>query len=654
MSIRLSRAVCGNIDEATRREWLVTNGIGGFAAGTIAGLPTRAYHGLLVAALNPPLGRTVLLTKTDETAHYGGQSYDLSANQWSTGDIAPQGYKYLESFHLEGTVPVWRYAIGDAVLERRVWMAQGENTTYIRYNLHRALEPLTLDLKAIVNYRSFHTITQTDDDWHMDIRRVTDGVMVTAFSQAVPFQLLMPGASAQPQHTWYQNYLLRIEAYRGLDSLDDNLHVALFSATLNPGDHITLTATTQPNPDLDSSRVLEQRKSYELGLIQQSRLQKSPTKLQQLVLAADQFIVDRTVAGEPGKSVIAGYHWFGDWGRDTMISLPGLTIATRRFDVAERILRTFGAYVAQGMLPNRFPDEGERPEYNTVDATLWYFEALRAYYTATNDRAIIEDLFPVLEDIIEWHEMGTRYGIRVDPDDGLLQAGQPGVQLTWMDAKVGDWVVTPRMGKPIEVNALWYNALLVMMQFAETLRKDHQHYAASAQRVQQRFHRYWNANTGYCYDVLDGPNGSDASLRPNQLFAVSLNDGLLTPAQQKAVVDTCARHLLTTHGLRSLSPDDPNYVAEYRGEVIKRDGAYHQGTVWGWLIGPFVEAHLRVYGDKAAARAFLIPLVADQLSAGCVGSLAEIFDGDAPHEPRGAAAQAWTVAEVLRTWLLTG
>ncbi len=652
MSIRLSRTVCGNEIEATKREWLVTNGIGGFAAGTVANVPTRHYHGLLVAALKPPLGRTVLVTKTDEIAHYAGRNYELAANQWATKHIAPKGFRHLESFHMEGTIPVWRYAIADALLEKRVWMAQGENTTYVRYDLRRAIEPMTLSLKAIVNYRDFHGITQ-GDGWHMSVRPVTDGVLVVAFDGATPFQLLMPGADIELQHTWYQNYRLQVEAYRGLDSLDDNLYAAQFKTTLNPGDQITLVASTLTNPNLNSDQALDQRKSYESSLIQKSRLQNTPAKLQQLVLAADQFIVDRTVAAEPGKSVIAGYHWFGDWGRDTMISLPGLAIATRRYDVAERILRTFGAFVSQGMLPNRFPDAGEVPEYNTVDATLWYFEAIRAYYAATNNRAILEDLFPVLEDIIEWHEMGTRYGIQVDPVDGLLRAGQPGVQLTWMDAKVGDWVVTPRIGKPIEVNALWYNALAIMMRFAETLGKDHLHYEAGAQRVQQSFKRYWDSDAGYCYDVLDTPNGDDATLRPNQLFAVSLNDGLLTPVQQKAVVDTCAKHLLTTHGLRSLSPDDARYVGLYGGEVVTRDGAYHQGTVWGWLIGPFVEAHLKVYGNKPLARSFLIPLVADQLSAGCVGTLAEIFDGDPPHEPRGAAAQAWTVAEVLRTWLLT-
>jgi predicted glycogen debranching enzyme len=332
-----------------------------------------------------------------------------------------------------------------------------------------------------------------------------------------------------------------------------------------------------------------------------------------------------------------------------MISLPGLTLATGRPEVGARILHTFAHYVDQGMLPNRFPDEDEAPEYNTVDATLWYFEALRAYLAATSDEMLVNDLYPVLRDIVDWHQRGTRYGIQLDPEDGLLYAGQEGVQLTWMDAKVDGWVVTPRMGKAVEVNALWYNALRIMAEFARCLGKETQTYEDLADRTAEGFVRFWNGERGYCYDVIDGPDGDDPALRPNQLLAVSLEYSPLAAAQQRAVVDACARQLLTSHGLRSLAPDDPAYMGHYGGDRRQRDAAYHQGTVWGWLIGPFVQAHMRVYGDRGQARSFLRPLL-QHLGGHGLGSLSEIFDGDAPFSPRGCTAQAWTVAEVLRAW----
>jgi predicted glycogen debranching enzyme len=376
----------------------------------------------------------------------------------------------------------------------------------------------------------------------------------------------------------------------------------------------------------------------------------APQAIEQLVLAADQFVVRRSLPGDvEGRSIIAGYPWFGDWGRDTMISLPGLTLVTGRPEVGARILRTFAHYVDQGMLPNRFPDEGQVPEYNTVDATLWYFEAIRAYLAATGDEALVNDLYPVLCGIVEWHRRGTRYGIRLDPEDGLLYAGQEGVQLTWMDAKVDGWVVTPRRGKPVEINALWYNALRIMAGFARCLGRQSLLYEELADRAAEGFGRFWNAGRGYCYDVIDGPDGNDPALRPNQLLAVSLEHSPLAAAQQRAVVDACTRQLLTSHGLRSLAPDDAAYIGHYGGDRRQRDGAYHQGTVWGWLIGPFVQAHLRVYGDREQARSFLRPLL-QQLSGHGVGSLSEIFDGDAPFWPRGCVGQAWTVAEVLYAW----
>lgn len=657
MSIEFGREICGNLNTAESREWLVTNGIGGYASGTVAGLLTRRYHGLLVAALQPPLGRTLLLTKLDETVLYDTRAYSLSANRWKDGIVSPQGYRHIEHFLVEGAIPVWRFAFADALLEKRLWMQQGENTTYVQYTLHRASEPLKLTIKAMVNYRDYHGSTQAND-WQMAVEQVDAGVRVLAYQSAVPLYLLSDRAIASPIHNWHYKFDLAVERYRGLNDSEDHLHAGTFEATLNPGESLTFVASTEKEPDLNGETALKHRRNYEqklIGLWKSNRplqVKDTPPWVNRLVLAADQFIVERSVPEDPhGKTIIAGYHWFGDWGRDTMISLSGLTLATGRSEVTCSILRTFARYVDQGMLPNRFPDAGEIPEYNTVDATLWYFEAVRAYYSTTKDDNLLHELFPVLADIIDWHCRGTRYNIHLDSSDGLLYAGETGVQLTWMDAKVGDWVVTPRIGKPIEVNVLWYNALRTMAKFARHIGKPHQEYEAIANRAQVRFSRFWNQELGYCYDVLDSTDGDDASLRPNQIFAVCLPESPLTPVQQKQVVDICGRMLLTSYGLRSLSPDHPQYQGKYGGNQYQRDGAYHQGTVWGWLLGAFVTAHLRVYQNPEQARQFLEPM-ANHLYASGIGSFSEIFDGDAPMTPRGCIAQAWTVAEVLRAWLL--
>ncbi len=648
------REVCGNLGLAASREWLVTNGIGGYASGTVAGLLTRRYHGLLVAALKPPLGRTLLLTKLDEAAAYDDQVYFLFANRWTGGYIDPTGFVHLERFRLEGTTPVWTFACADALLEKRIWMQPGANTTYIRYDLIRASAPLMLAIKALVNYRDHHSNTHASD-WRMQIEPVARGLQVTAFDGVAPFYLLSEQADAMLQHEWYRDFYLSIEAYRGLDAQEDHLHAATFHTTLQAGDSLTLVASTQANPNLDSASAYAERQVHEQQLLHQAQAagQAAPWWMEQLVLAADQFIVHRPSPDDPeGLTVMAGYPWFEDWGRDAMISLPGLALATGRPRVAARILRTFARFVDRGMLPNRFPEVSELPEYNTVDATLWYFQAIRAYRAATRDDGLLRELFPVLRDTIAWHERGTRYQIHVDPDDGLLYAGEEGVQLTWMDAKVGNWVVTPRIGKAVEVNALWYNALRNMAEFARLLGQPAEHYDLLAQRARMGFGRFWNEAAGYCYDVLDGPDGDDAALRPNQLLAVSLPHSPLDERQQRAMVDVCARHLLTSHGLRSLAPGHPAYLGHYGGDQYQRDAAYHQGTVWGWLIGPFVSAHLRAYRDPALAQSYLLP-VTRQLTDGSVSSIHEVFDGAPPHTPRGCIAQAWSVAELLRAWQLT-
>ena len=654
--LHLGADVTTDLRAAERREWLVTDGRGGYASGTVAGLPTRRYHGLLIAALDPPLGRTVLVHKVDEAATYAGRSVALGATRWQSGAVDPAGFRYLRAFRLEGTTPVWTYAFGDAVLEKRVWMEPGASTTYVRYRLLRGSARLALALKVLVTCRDHHMLARAGDV-SMQAEAVAGGLCVVPSGGGVPVYLRCAGGAATPQHQWYYGVDLRVEARRGMDHVEDHLHAGTVEGTLAPGEALTHACSTDARADLDGDAAWRRRRAYEDDLREQAALSDAlsdaPPAVRHLVLAADQFMVHRATEAQPdGKTILAGYPWFSDWGRDAMIALPGLTLATGRPAVAATVLRTFARYVERGMLPNRFPDAGDVPDYNTVDATLWFFEAVRACHAATGDDALLRDLFPVLQDVVAWHREGTRFQIRVDPSDGLLAAGTPGVQLTWMDAKVDGWVVTPRIGKPVEVNALWYHALRCMAAFARHLGAPAGPYETAAERVQAHFGRFWNEAGGYCFDVIDGPDGDDPALRPNQLLAVALPHSPLTPAQQQGVVRRCARHLLTPVGLRSLAPDHPDYVPRYRGDRHARDGAYHQGTAWSWLLGPFVQAHLRVYGDPGAARSFLDPLLEHLYDHG-LGSISEIFDGDPPHTPRGCIAQAWGVAEVLRAWTLT-
>lgn len=453
--VDFGREICGDLRAAEQLEWLVTNGLGGFASGTVAGLLTRRYHGLLVAALDPPRGRTLLVSKVDETVEYDGRAFPLSTNRWAGGAIEPHGYRHMERFRLEGTTPVWTFACADALLEKRVWMQQGANTTYVRYDLVRGSRPMSLAAKVLVNYRDFHSSTHAGE-WQMRIEPVRQGLRVVAFEGATPFYLLSNSAAAEPAHDWYGNFDLAVERDRGLDDREDHLHAATFRAELPPGGHVTLVVSTEPAPNLDGLSAWKVRAEFERGPLEQwvrafpREARGAPAWIRQLVLAASAFIVKRPPAGSSdGHSIIAGYPWFGEWGRDAMIALPGLTLATGRPETARSVLCTFAKYLDRGMLPNCFPEAGSEAEYNSVDAALWLLEAARQYVEATDDYKLLHDLFPALEEIVIAYVRGTRHHICVDPADGLLYAGEPGVQLTWMDAQVGDWVVTPRIGKPV-------------------------------------------------------------------------------------------------------------------------------------------------------------------------------------------------------------
>ena len=639
------------------REWLVTNALGGFACGTIAQANTRRYHGLLVASLQPPVQRVVMVAKVEVLARYRAGEYELSCNEFVDGTIAPRGFELLSSFAEDDGVPVWTYACADALLEQRVWMAHGRNTTYLTFKLRDACGALDLELRPLCTYRDYHAHTRGGGAPQVEPEE--RGCRVTAFAGARPYRLLIDRGEYHSEPDWYWNFFHRAEAERGLDAQEDLFRPGTFRAHLLPGEQVTLVATAEPDFEVPSVG-LEREQKRRRALLRTTPAD-SPRWIQRLTLAADQFIVTRASrSGEvQGTTVIAGYPWFSDWGRDTMIALPGLALATGRYADAAAILRTFAGHVSEGMLPNRFPDGGEAAEYNTVDATLWFFHAVSAYLAATEDRALLREVYPTLCDIIAWHRRGTRYGIHVDSQDELLYAGQAGVQLTWMDAKVGDWVVTPRIGKAVEINALWHYALSQLASWARVLKDPRAaaDYQAAAGRVAASFaDTFWYPAGGYLYDVVDGPDGTvehgrrvDASLRPNQIFAVSLGSDLLDSSRARAVVDVCARELLTPVGLRSLAPRDPHYAARYTGDPRARDGSYHQGTVWSWLLGPFVLAHHRVYGNVDHALALLAGL-ADHLDEGCIGSISEIMDGNPPHRPAGCFAQAWSVSETLRVY----
>jgi predicted glycogen debranching enzyme len=655
--IRFGREICGNLDQAERREWWLANGLGAYAAGTIAGTLTRRYHGLLVAPVDPPLGRHMVLAKADATLSDGVDAWPLCSNRWGDGAIAPRGHLNIEVFELDGRIPVWRFACADVRVEQRIWMEQGANTTYVAFRLlpgeAASRRPLSLSIKLLVNAHDHHGTAHAGEfnpvieSGGVDLRvRFRDGFALT---------LLTRGGLIQPRHDWYENFDLPAERARGLSDRDNHLCVGEAVLQMHAGEWVGVVASLDANPSPYFDEALARARAADSGNLKRARVQvpelaQAPAWVDQLTLATASFIFARPLPQVPdGESVIAGYPWFGDWGRDTMIALPGLTLASGRFETARRILQTFARFVDQGMLPNVFPGAGDKPDYNTVDAALWYLEAWRAYVETTHDLASLKAAFPVLQSIVDWHVRGTRYGIGVDAQDGLLRAGAPGVQLTWMDARIGDWVVTPRAGKPVEINALWFNALESMAQFAALLKVPEESYRRLAAKVRQGFQRFVNRNGAGLYDVLDGPGGDDATVRPNQIFAVSLPFSPLDPATQASVVAQCGIELLTSYGLRSLSPAHPDYKPYYRGGVWERDSSYHQGPAWAWLLGHYALAEYRVTGDAESAQGRLEPLRDHLLDAG-LGTVSELFDGAPPHAAGGAPSQAWSVACTLEAW----
>lgn len=641
--ITLNTEICSEEAASLSREWIETNGIGGYASGTVGGAASRRYHGVLVAATDPPVGRAVLLSKLEETLIVGDERFELSADRFP-GVVRPSGFRHLVEFKLD-PYPVWIFSAGGVKLEKRVVMVNGENTTITKWTRLDGPEA-SLAVRPLLAYRDHHHLRVSHD---LDVRfdEAAGRVSFEPTHVYPRLDLLHNAVSAQATGYWYRDFEYSIEQERGFDYREDLYQPLELGFGLDvPAFVVASTDRSEIISAVEVDAMFRSETRRRAEVVAAARV--TPGVMTDLTLAADQFIVSRG----GGKTVIAGYHWFSDWGRDTMIALPGLTLAANRPEIAKSILAEFAQHISMGMLPNRFPDAGEAPEYNTVDATLWYFEAIRQYLDRTGDEAfVMSELFDRLVEIIDWHVRGTRYSIKVDTD-GLLSAGEEGVQLTWMDAKVGDRVITPRIGKPVEIQALWFNALCVMSDLAVRAGPDAlaERYSRMASIARENFNgQFWDQETGCLVDVVNGDT-ADRSIRPNQIFAVSLHHCMLADEHARKVVDKVESELLTDLGLRSLAPADPAYVPHYTGGPEERDSAYHQGTVWAWLMGPFVDAYARTHtADETRTLAARVESAVEQhLRDAMVGQVSEIFDADAPFAPKGCAAQAWSVAELLR------
>jgi predicted glycogen debranching enzyme len=671
--IDLGKASCQDARQLLRKEWLVTNGLGGYASGTISGTVTWRYHGLLIAALPAPHGRVVMFNHLAEFIRFPDHhTVQIGGEEPSEPEDALTRGTYLTEFRLENQLPVWRYVIDDIVLEKHVLLLYGQNTVHINFRLVSNQPRVHLQLQPSMHFRG-HERPVSENLQEAYVLSAQGEQYEIVPNHALPvLRLFLRGdhtaftyEPGSKREIYYQK-----DAERGYESRGLLWSPGRFSVDLAPGKDATLIASTETwstmlalSPD-EALNFYHERRARLISTAD-PRARAAPAA--DLVLAADQFIInpvgrvqDATrahAAGDEIRTIIAGYHWFTDWGRDTMISLEGLTLVTRRQTEAGWILRTFAHYIRDGLIPNMFPEGKNSGLYHTADATLWFFHALARYLEYTQDRPTLRQVLPKLVDIVDRHIHGTRFGIGVDPKDGLLQQGAQGYQLTWMDAKVDDWVVTPRRGKAVEINALWYNALCLLERWLREERGDAaaKPIAKQALCVRESFNaRFWYPEGGYLFDVVDGENGgNDTSCRPNQILAISLPHPVLEEGRWKAVLQVVQDRLLTPVGLRSLSPDNPNYKSKYFGDLRARDAAYHQGTVWGWLIGPFIDAWLKVHPDDDASAHKFLKGAWPHLDEACVGSISEIFDAESPFTPRGCIAQAWSVAEVLRAWVKT-
>jgi predicted glycogen debranching enzyme len=651
-----------------RREWLVTNGLGGYAAGTVAGVMTRRYHGLLIAALPAPLGRFVMLNHLLERVRLPDRRVIwLGDEDEVAGPNTSDRAEHLAEFRLEMGLPVWVYRINGFTIEKRVVMPYCQNTSHVTYRVVEGTGPLRFALRPSVHFRPHEAAVNESPAKAYTIAATGNRYELSAGPDLPVLRMVLRGecGALTLDEKGAPNVPYRMEESRGYHGVGPLWSPGYFRADAKVGQELTLIASTESwdtilalSPGAAAAAEHERRER----LLAISDVPEQDTFGGELVLAADQFIIRPAgrieefararAAGDEVRTVIAGYHWFTDWGRDTMISLEGLTLASRRVREAGYILRTFGQYVRDGLIPNMFPEGDREGLYHTADATLWFFHAIDRYTQVTGEEETLRVLMPVLIDIVEHHLRGTRFGIHIDPADGLFTQGAEGYQLTWMDAKVGDWVVTPRRGKAVELNALWYNALCLLESWTRQFGGgEGLGISEHARRARESFNkRFWFEEGHHLFDIVDGEHGDDSSCRPNQVFAISLPHPVLDRARWSQVIDVVRERLLTPVGLRSLAPDSPDYKPRYYGDLRSRDAAYHQGTVWGWLIGPFIDAWLKVHGNDRAGARRLLQGFEQHLNEACVGSISEIFDADSPFLPRGCVAQAWSVAEVLRCW----
>jgi predicted glycogen debranching enzyme len=671
-SIGYNRETFSRFEDAIQKEWLVTNGLGGYASSTVLGINTRKYHGLLVAALHPPKDRRVFLTKLDEDVTIGNEVYRLGANEFQEG-FFPRGYSFLKEFSVS-PFPKYIYSLPSVEVQKTIFMPYGKNGVI---TLYRVLNSESSDVKVqvfpIVNGRHFHSVTERSKSPADFVQKQDGARMEMSLRPAPAFLILNPTEGHYlARGKWVERMYLREEAHRGESCFDDCYEPGYFEVSVKAGDSKDFAIAAVVGEDEDSAREVlaqlpsttaEAKAQYEeetsrcenllMGFYGTHRTLASNSWLDWLVLATDTFMVQSGTADQ--KAVIAGYHWFEAWGRDTFISLPGLVLVPGRFEYARKIFLSFKNYCKQGLMPNFLPDGTEQPVYNTVDATLWFVNAVLQYLKYAGDfKFVREQLWKTLKSIVENHVRGTAFNIRVDADCLLSH----GPQLTWMDATFEDKPVTPRAGKAVEIQALWYNTLRTVQLLAEKFneRNEAETCAQIAEKTRKSFtEKFWNAGMGCLYDVISEQENDD-SLRPNQILAAALDFNMLDVARNQKIVDTVQRELLTPYGLRTLRRDDSRYVGVYTGDRRSRDNAYHNGTVWPWLLGPFVTAFLKTRGYVESGREYalkylLTPLFAEKIFDGGLGTLSEVFDGDLPHASRGCISQAWSVAEPLRAFV---
>jgi predicted glycogen debranching enzyme len=651
------------------REWLVANGLGGYASGTISGAITRRYHGLLIAALPAPFGRMVMWSHISERLIFGdNDAVSLGAEERAGGALELGGADDLVEFRLEAGLPVWIFRVRDFVLEKRVLLLHRQNTVQVTYRLRGDGARPRLELRPAFNFRHYEDPVDALPQTPYEVRALGGQYEITNPETPLPpLRMQLPGCDSAftIDARRIRQVVYRSELQRGYDYEGDLWSPGAFLVDFGAREEATLVGSTETWDIInvlspEAVQIAEHHRR--VRLVEKAQPAAREGVAAELLMAADQFVITPAgraeeearahASGDEVRTIIAGYHWFTDWGRDTMISLEGLTITSGRTVEAGYILRTFAQYIRDGLIPNMFPDGKTEGLYNTADATLWFFHALHRYLEATHDQITLELLLPRLTSVIDHHLAGTKFNIHVDPADGLLVQGAKGYQLTWMDAKMGDWVVTPRRGKAVEINALWFNALEILTGWlrasGDAAAADR--YAGHAAKARASFNqRFWNNERGCLFDVVDGPEkAEDPSVRPNQVFAISLDHPVLERERWEPVMSVVERELLTPVGLRSLSPNDPEYKKNYHGDLKTRDAAYHQGTVWAWLIGPFVDAWLKIHpNERTQARKFL-DAFGEHLDDAGIGTISEIFDAEAPHTPRGCIAQAWSVAEVLR------